>query len=463
MTRHPPDKPNDPQHAARAWGPDGETENAAPGVEPSAPAPQQTFLVVRSKTGVALIDAPTEGEWLIGREPDAPIFVDDKRVSRRHGKLHFSAGALALEDLGSRNGTSVNGQRMAPGSSVKLGIGDVVQVGDGEIVVAARASRHPTPAVDGAEDLGDVVVADPEMARLYADVRKVARMPTTTVLIVGETGTGKDVLARRLHAWSPRADKPFARLNCAGIPETLLESELFGYERGAFTGADRRKLGYFEATAGGTLFLDEIGELSAGAQVKLLNVLENRSVVRLGGTAEVPVDVRVVCATHRDLPTLVAEERFRADLYFRISPFVVHIPPLRQRRTEIPLLANVFAQQITAQLGYPPPLLSPAVMAMLTAHAWPGNARQLRNALEHAFAVSEGSVLEVEHFAPEIRGEAALSAIMAPRAHLNRDAERALIEQALVAEGGNQTRAAARLGMPRRTLVYKLAQYRRGG
>src|SRR5262249_1121783 len=156
----------------------------------------------------------------------------------------------------------------------------------------------------------DVVLADPEMAKLYASVRKVARMPTT-VLILGETGSGKDVLAQRLHSWSPRASKPFVRINCAGIPESLLESELFGHERGAFTGAARRKAGYFEAANGGTVFLDEIGELTAGAQVKLLHVLENRTVTRLGGTTPIPIDVRVVCATHRDLSALVADERFR--------------------------------------------------------------------------------------------------------------------------------------------------------
>ena len=300
----------------------------------------QTFLVVRARSRVTLLDVTPTGEWLIGRERDAPVaLTDDPRVSRRHAVLRAARGGLAVEDLGSRNGTSVNGQRMASRATTSLAIGDVIAVGDAQIVVAARASQAPaSPDPEGGSERssGDIVVADPAMARVYASVRKVARMPSTTVLLLGETGTGKDVIARQLHAWSQRAGKPFARLNCASIPDNLLESELFGHERGAFTGADRRRAGYFEATTGGTLFLDEIGELSQAAQVKLLNVLESRTIVRLGGTAEVPVDVRVVCATHRDLRAMVDEQRFRADLYFRISPFVVRIPPLRDRTTEIP-------------------------------------------------------------------------------------------------------------------------------
>jgi transcriptional regulator with PAS, ATPase and Fis domain len=290
-------------------------------------------------------------------------------------------------------------------------------------------------------------------------------MPTT-VLILGEAGSGKDVLAQRVHVWSTRALQPFVRINCAGIPESLLESELFGYERGAFTGADRRKVGYFETANGGTIFLDEIGELSEGAQVRLLHVLENRTVTRLGGTTPNPIDVRVVCATHRDLQTLVAEERFRADLYYRISPFVLHVPPLRQRLTEMELLANVFVRQLAAQVGSPQPMIAPDAIALLMRYDWPGNVRELRNAVEHAFVMAEGASIRKEHFAPQFRGTGAANrqaSTSGPIRQRLMAVELQTINEALAAEGGNQTRAAQRLGIPRRTLVYKLAQYRRKG
>jgi DNA-binding NtrC family response regulator len=345
----------------------------------------------------------------------------------------------------------------------RIDTGDVIEVGGCQLVVATRTGRVLATRSTSDESAGvvDIVIADPEMARLYASVRKVARM-ATTVLILGETGSGKDVLAQRLHLWSPRASAPLVRINCAGIPESLLESELFGYERGAFTGAERRKVGYFEAANGGTVFLDEIGELTQSAQLRLLHVLENRTVTRLGGTAPLPIDVRVICATHRDLQALVATARFRADLFYRISPFVVNVPPLRQRPTEIELLANVFARQFAEQNDAPPPTIAPEAMTMLMGYPWPGNVRELRNAIEHAFVMAEGSAIRREHFAVPIRafGQKKPPSIKAARDSFLED-ERKTIEAALTAEGGNQTRAAGRLGMSRRTLVHKLAGYRR--
>jgi two-component system response regulator AtoC len=459
---------NDLDERQREWANDDETEAAslvpagAPDcLEPGAP---QTFLVVRAGAHVSFLDLRDPGEWIVGRAADAGVVVDDRQVSRHHAKLTLSSGVLAVEDLGSRNGTVVNG-RTLHGGVVRVGTGDVVEVGGCQLVVATRSGRVASArsALGEPMDMVDVVVADSEMARLYATVRKVARMPTT-VLILGETGSGKDVLAQRLHAWSQRASNPFVRINCAGIPESLLESELFGHERGAFTGADRRKVGYFEASKGGTIFLDEIGELSAGAQVRLLHVLENRTVTRLGGTTPMSIDVRVVCATHRDLQALVGEERFRADLYFRISPFIVRVPPLRERPVEVPLLANVFVRQLGEQIGSPPPTIAPDAVAMLMGYRWPGNVRELRNAVEHAFVMAEGATLRREHFTSQIR-DLSMPAGAVPHAEPIRrrlgEVERERIEQALAAEDGNQTRAAARLGMPRRTLVYKLTQYRR--
>jgi transcriptional regulator of acetoin/glycerol metabolism len=434
-------------------------------------APPEVFLIVRHGDQVSLIDVSEPGERTVGRASGADIVLDDPRVSRLHAKLGRTGGTLVLEDLGSLNGTMHNGHPLR-GCATTLAVGDVVVLGYHQLIVGARSPSAAVPclagpatgprvdAVAAPDDAADPVVADPEMGRILARLRKVARMPTT-VLLVGETGTGKDVLAHRLHAESARRALDFVRINCAGIPDALVESELFGYERGAFTGAERRKAGYFEAAAGGTVFLDEVGELSPIAQGKLLHVLENRTIVRLGGTQSQPVDVRIVCATHRDLQAMVAEGRFREDLYFRISPFVIRIPPLRDRPAEIPLLANVFLGRLAVQVDCRPPPIAPEAIAMLRAYRWPGNVRELRNAVEYAFAMMDDPPLRCEHFASEIVGDSARGA--PPRSHPARMAviERNAIEEALAAESGNQTRAAARLGMPRRTLVYKLGQYRR--
>jgi two-component system response regulator AtoC len=463
-TTTPPGKPGALDERRREWAEDPETEaTGLPGSPSSRAAEPQTFLIVRQSERVAFLDLSDPGEWVVGRAPDVDVVVEDHQVSRRHAKLYLSSGVLAIEDLGSRNGTIVNGRALVR-DTARIGTGDVVEVGKCQLVVATRTGSVAVAPSSFTQDpeLVDIVVADAAMARLYESIRKVARMPTT-VLILGETGSGKDVLAQRLHAWSPRSAKSFVRINCAGIPESLLESELFGHERGAFTGADRRKSGYFEAANGWTIFLDEIGELSESAQVKLLHVLENRTVTRLGGTTPIPIDVRVVCATHRDLQALVAKERFRPDLFYRISPFMVRVPPLRQRPAEIELLATVFVRQLAGQIGSPPPTLAPDAVAMLTAYGWPGNVRELRNAVEHAFVMAEGATLRKEHFAPEIRGLAPPARPASSPSIRQRvsDAERKTIEDAIAAEGGNQTRAAARLGMPRRTLVHKLTKYRR--
>jgi transcriptional regulator with PAS, ATPase and Fis domain len=284
----------------------------------------------------------------------------------------------------------------------------------------------------------------------------------TTVLVLGETGSGKEILSQQVHRYSARADKPYVCLNCASLPETLLSSELFGHERGAFTGADRRKIGYFEAADGGTLLLDEIGELSPSMQVKLLRVLENRTVLRLGATNEIPVDVRVICATHRDLKKDVETGRFREDLYYRVSAFSLQVPPLRDRPTEIGLLAEMFLRKFADRMGQPPPALSDGALASLTSHRWPGNVRELRNAVEHAFVMCDGDVIEVQHLPETTRtpddnapNEAATGGVKNKLAQI----ERASIVKALADENGNQTRAAKRLGMSRRALIYKMGKY----
>jgi transcriptional regulator with PAS, ATPase and Fis domain len=313
-----------------------------------------------------------------------------------------------------------------------------------------------------------VIIADPGMARMFGFARRVAAT-TTTALILGETGAGKEVVAQQLHRWSARADRRFIRVNCAALPETLVESELFGHERGAFTGADKRKVGFVEAANGGTLFLDEIGELSLPVQSKLLAMLENRSVVRVGSTVETPVDVRVICATHRALQEEVAAGRFREDLYYRISVVVIRVPPLRERPSEIMLLAKGFCERYGASVGWPHAVIAQDASATLLAHSWPGNIRELRNAIEHAMLLTEDGIIRREHLPETVTAPTGgvprppPSSRSAAKAGGVREAlaavERASIEEALRAEGGNRTRAALALGISLRALLYKIRKH----
>jgi two-component system, NtrC family, response regulator AtoC len=335
----------------------------------------------------------------------------------------------------------------------------VARGGGGEDGVAA--SPREAPLVEGG-----LVIADPAMQRLHAMIQRIADTPIT-VLVLGETGVGKELVAEALHRGSARAPHPMVKLNCASLPENLLESELFGHERGAFTGADRRKLGYFEAASGGTIFLDEIGEMPPGLQAKLLRVLERRKLMRVGGTTEIDVDVRVVAATNRDLEQEVARGRFREDLYFRVSAFTLVVPPLRDRRGEIVPLAEHFARGFATELGQRPPVLSAETRATLERYAWPGNVRELRNAMERALVLHTGGAIEPEHLPDRVREAApagASPALVAVGDGVDMreqiaDVERAAIEAALAASGGNQTRAAARLGVSRRALIYKMEKH----
>ncbi len=283
------------------------------------------------------------------------------------------------------------------------------------------------------------------------------------VLISGETGTGKELVALALHARSRMSKGPFVPVNCAALPESLAESELFGHERGAFTGAAATKAGYFEAASGGTLFLDEVGELSLPLQAKLLRAAETRQIVRLGDSQSVPVDVRLVAATNRDLLADVKAGRFREDLYFRLCAARVALPSLRNRPREIPILARGFLERACAQLGVPTPALSAAAIAQLSAHSWPGNVRELRNLMGSLAALHEGPVIEAIPLG-DGKQETPLPAPPRPAfarslAEEIRALERARMAEALQAAGGVQTRAAQLIGMPLRTFVLKLRQY----
>jgi len=286
----------------------------------------------------------------------------------------------------------------------------------------------------------------------------------STVLITGESGTGKGVFARAIHSASPRARGPFVSVNCGAIPENLLESELFGYEGGAFTGASRKgKAGKFELADKGTIFLDEIGEMPLHLQVKLLHVLQNREIERVGGTRKVPVDIRIIAASNRDLDKMMQERKFRKDLYFRLGVIPLHIPPLRERKEDIPLFIEHCLNRYAQKLNREPCILSPAVKELFLKYHWPGNVRELENAIEYAMNMCSGNVIEVEHLPPRIyrEAEAEIGGSESTLKLLLQDYERRIFEQYL-RRFGHSSQAkndiAKALGISRATLYRKLAE-----
>jgi DNA-binding NtrC family response regulator len=300
------------------------------------------------------------------------------------------------------------------------------------------------------------------MQRVYKLIGQVAKSGST-VLIRGESGTGKELVARALHAHSPRRDRPLVSVHCAAIPETLLEAELFGHEKGAFTGAVGRRRGRFELAEGGTIFLDEIGELSGATQVKLLRVLQDRVVERLGSEQPTKLDVRIITATNRDLERAVEEGAFREDLYYRLNVVTIAVPPLRERREDIPELAEHLLRKLARERRLAQGELSAGALERLQAHDWPGNVRELEHALERALVLSHGGRIAPEHLAlatetrpaPDVLAGVPFDKGMHEAVA---ELERRLIERALAAAGGNRTRAAQILKINRRLLYDKLRE-----
>ncbi len=303
--------------------------------------------------------------------------------------------------------------------------------------------------------LAGVLTAAEPMLKVCRTIEKVAPVDAT-VLLLGESGTGKEVLARAVHELSPRAAKRFVAINCAAIPENLLESELFGYEKGAFTGAARQTKGKIEYADGGTFFLDEVGDLPLALQAKLLRFLQERVVERLGGREEIPVDVRVVCATHQDLKRLIAEGRFREDLYYRISEITVTIPPLRDRPGDAALLARAFLERFAEQFKKPVKGFTPEAVAVLEAYRWPGNVRELENCIKRAVIMSEGPRIDAQDLdLPDVVAAAEPLNLRQVR----EEAERQAVARALARAGGNIARAAELLGVSRPTLYDLINRY----
>ena len=303
----------------------------------------------------------------------------------------------------------------------------------------------------------DLISKSPRMLAVFDLIREVADL-RSTVLIRGESGTGKELVARALHFSGKRASRPFVGVACGALAETLLESELFGHERGAFTGATERRKGKFELADGGTLFLDEIGDISPKLQVDLLRVLQLRRFFRVGGSEELPVDVRVVAATHRDLEEEIRAERFREDLFYRLNVITIQLPPLRERMEDVPLLAQAFLDRLTEELGKELEGLSEGALAALLDHSWPGNVRELENAIERAVVTCRGSTIDEADLAFLRRPESRETLLRGDDLNLA-ELEKRAITVALARTGGNVTRAATALGIDRSTLYDKLRRY----
>ena len=471
---------------------------------------------------------PSAGQVVIGRGPHCDVQIDDPSISRQHFCLVVGE-RIEIEDFGSANGTSiaiddsqgsstdsstqasVPFRRLSLGERVCIAVGALIRAGSTVLVIERREAptlqvtlrpMKSAPCADGEDVFMPAVLVNDAMRRLY-DVASMAAQTDISVLILGETGVGKEVFAEFIHRRSPRAARPFLRLNCAALSESLLESELFGHERGAFTGAHQSKPGLLEATNGGTVLLDEVGELPLALQVKLLRVLDERVVRRVGSNSPRPIDVRFVTATNRDLKREVARGRFRGDLYFRINGTSFSLPPIRDRKDEIEPLARHFLSQACERIKRPVPAITAEARQRMLEYGWWGNVRELKNAMERAsFLCADGPLLaqhlpeepppnedlsDVEstdvHFSGGIAAEAPTLGANARFAFYGRpiqmqeplpsnslepmpsaasgissemSTEQQRVISALQACAGNQTRAAEMLGISRRTLINRL-------
>jgi len=329
---------------------------------------------------------------------------------------------------------------------------------DGELGenLLERRQRHQRP-----EFIDRIVGDDDAIVTMRTLLKKIATGPASTVLLTGESGTGKDLAAKVIHYTSQRANKPFMNITCSALPETLLESELFGHERGAFTGADRQKRGLIEMADGGTVFLDEIGEMVPLLQAKLLRFLEEKSFKRVGGATDIKVDVRVIAATNRDLEEEVRKGHFRSDLYYRLNVVPIKLPALRQRPNDIPRLVNFYVDLYNTEFRKRIRSVSPAAMEKLKAYAWPGNVRELRNSVERAMLLVEGDELTVENFAISGASGHAAGAVELPANGVDLEQwERSFVLQALERSGWNQTRAATLLGLNRDQIRYRIEKFK---
>jgi len=349
---------------------------------------------------------PVGSSYRLGRGAGAQVRIDDPSVSREHLLIHTGPQGVEIEELGSSNGTRLfpagsqkpaNDTTLRPNQRYKVREGDVIRIGSVAALLKFHETRStPQHSTIPPSSFSPHARTDPEMRRVY-DLALRAASTDISVLIIGETGAGKELLASAVHDNSGRSHESFLQLNCAALSESLLESELFGHEKGAFTGAMTHRMGLLESTKGGSVFLDEIGEMPLSTQAKLLRVLEERRIRRLGSNKSLPIDVRFVAATNRDMEEEVKAGRFRGDLYYRISGIVLHLPALRERPSEIEPLARHFLREHCLKSSVAVPELTAAGVSALLSYGWPGNVRELKNAMERAPILSAGEPIGPEH------------------------------------------------------------------
>jgi transcriptional regulator with GAF, ATPase, and Fis domain len=416
------------------------------------------------------VPTPLREGLTLGSSGRADVRVSDRFVSSLHAVVERRGDTWLLVDRGSKNGVWVGGTRV---DACRLSVGLVVALGRVRITVVALGLGRSRGAAASC-DPGDVAVAHggmvgdaPAFRAMLTDLQRVAAV-VHPVLLRGETGTGKELAARYIHDIGARAGRPFVAINCASIVDNLAESSLFGHVRGAFTGAVRAHAGAFVAADHGTLFLDEVGELPLPLQAKLLRALEQRRVLPVGGELEVPVDVRVIAATHRDVVAMVRAGRFREDLYHRLGVLLVELPPLRERPTDIPLLLDAFVRKTAAEIGRPVSL-APGCAAAASRHRWPGNIRELANAVVRAATMDDGPITAQRLLASattvtgpaDSPSPADLGDAMATASGDWASIEHDMLRR-LVAEHGSIRRAAAALGLPRSTLGARLRRRSNG-
>ncbi|HUS66696.1 MAG TPA: sigma 54-interacting transcriptional regulator [Kofleriaceae bacterium] len=413
---------------------------------PTEPADSARIIVPR-RLRLLVVSGPDRGQHMdlesgsyhVGQDPECALVLRDRKVSRRHLELEVRAEGVQVRDLGSRNGSFHEGARF---TQITIGSGAVLKVGTTELKLVS-ADRSPPMLPSTEEAFGALVGRSLAMRQVFAVLQRVAPADAP-VLVNGETGTGKEVCAEAIHARSSRAAGPFIVCDCAALAPSLVESELFGHVRGAFTGADASREGAFAQADGGTLFIDEIGELDLEAQPRLLRALDTHKVKPIGSTTYRSVDVRVIAATNRDLREEVKQHRFREDLFHRLSVLEVTLPPLRERKEDLPLLIRTLS-------GEPGLTIAPEAEALLLQHDWPGNVRELRNVVQRARSRSSGPVLEPEALGLGDGGEVPAT-FHAAKDRLIANWERAYVEGLLQRTRGNVSRAARVAGLDRVSL-----------
>ena len=431
------DEPSQRQFICGSLSKDYETVTAANGTEASQLLSHRSFsLVITDErmpgmSGIELI------RWMKEQSPETPIIV-----LTAYGTIETAVEAIKL------GAEEYLIKPLKSPEELRVVVGKVLR---------SRAMRDRSLLHQQETDAAlppDVVAESDSMKRIFQLADQVAQQ-STTVLLTGESGTGKEVVARFIHSRSPRRDHAFVAINCSAIPETLLESELFGHEKGSFTGASQTRRGRFELADGGTLFLDEIAEMSLNLQVKLLRVLQEQKFERIGGDRTITVDVRVIAATNKDLAQSIADNAFREDLYYRINVFPIHIPPLRERRDDILPLARFFLNSLSHRMGKPLPSLSREAEELMRGYDWPGNVRELGNAIERALIVFRTEWIDIDDLPLKQETETG----KAGRRGLLAQIEKTAILDSLARNGGDRKAAAEELGISLRTLQYRLKEY----